>query len=158
MWGLDDNDGKDYDLIEPGVYVCKLTNSTLDTTTSGEEEDPHVLKVEYTVQSGKFERRKLWQNFRFNEKSLKWIRWQLGVMGVWEFLKGASDSKDAAMKAAENIFKLVEMDNVFFSIEVSHNEYNGKTYTNAKLEERISGPIPKSQALPQFDSSEEIPF
>jgi hypothetical protein len=143
MWGEDDKDSGGYSLIDEGKYVAKITNSSLDTSKEGTEDDPYVLKVEYTISSGKFERRKLWQNFRFSEKSLKWIRWQLGVM--------------AAFKAAEHIFKLVEMGDVHFNVEISHREYNGKTYTDTKLLDIISGPV-KNQDLPSFDSSDNFDF
>ena len=158
MWGEKDETDDSYSLIDEGNYVAKLTDASLDSTKEGSEEDPWTLKVEYTLTSGKFEKRKLWQNFRFNEKSVRWLRWQLSVMNVWEDLKGSTDQKDAAMKTTDSIYKLVQAGNVHFNIEVTHNEHGGKTYSNLKLKEMISGPIKTESQSPSFDSSEEMPF
>lgn len=164
MWGEDDGN-QEFSKVDEGKYVVELTNSTLDSTTEGSNEDPYKLKLEYTIRSPKFERRKLWQNFRFNERSVKFLRWQLSKLGVWESLKGSKDQKEAAFKAAESIFKLVEMKDLFFRVKVEHNEYNGNVYENMIIEDMISGPLPQvteskkeGQNAPEFDSSEEIPF
>ena len=149
----------DFTAVDEGKYVVKLTDSTMDSSKSGEEDDPYVIKVEYTITSGKFEKRKLWQNFRFNTKSIKWLQWQLGLIGAWSEAKECKDQKEAAFKTAEFIFKLVEDNNAFFRAEVSHREYNGKTYSDVKIEQQISGPVKTENSHPPgIDPNEEIPF
>ncbi len=147
-----------FDTVPEGLYPAMLTNTTLDETG-----EVSVLTCCYAVADGKQEGRALWQRFRFNDKSMKFLRWQLGMLHVWKELKGAPNDQEAARKAAELMF--AKVDQLKVDLKVSHREYNGKTYEDVIIDQVLNDPIdiPNevptfAKAVPTVNKEEEIPF
>lgn len=146
------------DIIPEGLYKTKLTNATLDETG-----DVPVLTLAYIISDGEHEGKALWQRFRFNDKSKKFLCWQLGILHVWKQLSDSPSDQEAARRAADLMF--AKVDKLSVTLEISHREWEGKTYENVIIDEIISdeSDIPNKVPLPintepTFDSKEDIPF
>ncbi len=146
-----------FDNVPEGIYPAMLTNATLDETG-----DVAILTCCYAVANGAQEGRALWQRFRFNDKSMKFLRWQLGILHVWRELSTSDSDEVAARKAADLMF--AKVDKLKVSLKVSHREYNGKTYEDViiddvlKDETYIPNEVPVITNAPIMDTKEEIPF
>lgn len=152
------DDDDTFDTIPADIYPAMLTNATLDETG-----DVAVLTCCYAISEGPQEGRALWQRFRFNEKSKKFLRWQLGMLHVWSELKGLDDDQDAARKGSELMF--AKVDKLKVALKVTHREYQGKTYEDVIIDDVLNDEtdIPNEAPVingpePSFDTSEEIPF
>lgn len=149
-----------------GTYAVKLENVTLDETKA----DPK-LSVRYKLSNGQT----MWQNFTFKSTTKKWISWQVGVIGVWsKATEGLQDPEAYQAIARATLDAIGTKIGAYYKAEVTHREYNGKTYADLKLEEEISAsdaaklgktptaqhttPAPKQTAPPSADMNEELPF
>lgn len=144
--GFFDND-TNYELVNPGVYVATLDNATLDET-----KDVPKLSLTYSLNN----KRKIWQNFTVNEKSAIWLSWQLGIIGSWQEAKETcKDDQSSSLVARACLDSLGKKLGTKFEMTVEHNEYNGKTYANGKLERPLTDD--EAKALSEM-SREEKPL
>ena len=147
-WG--EETGTEYSLLEPGKYTALLTNATIDDTNI----DKPVINLEFQEKTTK-----LWMRLVFTETAMKFLSWQLGVLGVWSELKGSTNSHQAALKAADLLFNMVNKTEVV--LEVSHRTYEGKQYHNVIVDSLSSGePINHAPVLSnsKFNAEEELGF
>jgi len=163
--GIFDTD--DYEVVPEGNYAAKLEDCSLDETKA----DPKI-SVTYKLNNG----RTMWQNFTFKDTTVKWLAWQLGVIGAWQLAKkSCTDDENYAAVARACLDALGPSIGKYFEAEVAHREYNGKTYADLKLVNEIPAAIAKaypktsaaqnqSQKAPppvtpkKMDNDEEIPF
>ena len=160
-WWNQEDEKSSYELLPDGEYVATLDDSQFDTTVT-----PKKLKVQYLVHDTKYGGRKLWQNFTFNEKSAKFLIWQMGVIGAHQVAKEAGSEDEYYTSLAKEVYRLVK-ENAKVLLEVTRREYNGKEYQNTIIKEVYIGDLPvKNEALniegagspPKTDLSEELPF
>jgi hypothetical protein len=159
-------DQTDYAPIEAGVYCAKLDNCTLDETKA----DPKI-SVTYKLNNG----RTTWQNFTFKDTTVKWLSWQLGVTGAWARSKEICKDPDSFKEVARAcLTALGEKIGTYYEVEITHREYNGKTYTDLKLERAMTNQEAKAfteaankapkkiknyaDDIPTMNQNEEIPF
>lgn len=116
--------------IAEGKYEAVLSYTKLDET-----EQPTKISLGWKIEGTDFDGRMIWQNFRMDERSAKWVKWQFDVIGAWQAGKGASDESDFIDK----VFTALEemKDECRVELEVEHNLYNGKSYTNGKVLSRL---------------------
>lgn len=126
--GFFDTEEREFDLVPAGIHVAKIDDVKLDET----KEHPK-LSVTYKLQNNRL----IWQNFTINEKSQKWISWQLGIMGAWqlakESCKDTSSMSNVARACLDAIGEKMK-ENQMFEMLVEHREWQDKTFANAKLE------------------------
>ncbi len=153
-------DQTDYAPIEAGIYAAKLDNATLDETKA----DPKI-SVTYKLSNG----RTTWQNFTFKSTTVKWLAWQLGVIGAWQIAKEkCTDQESFSAVARACLDALGTKIGTYYEAEVTHREYNGKTYTDLKLERAITNAEAASfakaakeakvPAPPKMNEEEQLPF
>lgn len=114
-----------YQELPEGEYNLVIDNVTLDDT------DPEKSKIQMVYMHPPT-KNKYFQNFVFNAQgtTMKFLQWQLGVLGVWKELKGCEDHQTAAVKAADLLFGFVGSEVL---VELTKRDYNGKTYNNITL-------------------------
>lgn len=120
-----------------GIHRVRIGYVNLDDI-----KDPAKLAVKYENDEGE-----AWQNFTFNDNSKKYLSWQLGILGVNEYIKQTAiktkknpDLKEAGVLAVNFLDKC--KDN--FEIELTEREYNGKTSMNCIVTKKIKLDLPKS--------------
>jgi hypothetical protein len=167
MWYKEEQEQQTYELLPDGKYEAIVHNATIDETKT-----PYVLKVTYEiVEEGKYKNRKLFQQFTFQESAKKYLMWQLGVLGAWQFGKAANSEEEAVRLMTQAVFNMVN--EVYVMLKVSRREYEGKEYQNAIVDHVIDkfdgsdSPVnqPKKELVnhapvspPVTDLNEEIPF
>ena len=156
-------------LMPEGIHQVILTNVTLDETRM----EPRV-SVEFTHQNN----RKSWLNLTFAETRKKFVNWQLKELGVFDRVKAIAIAQSftparAAMTA------IGELIGAQCEICVEHNEWQGKTYANVRVEscgvaaqpvaqepkKIVRSPLKnhapvaqaKTQAPPSFNQNDELP-
>jgi len=120
----------DYEVTPTGIYAAKLENCTLDETKA----DPKI-SVTYKLHSGKV----VWQNFTFKETTKKWLAWQLGVIGAWGIARDTcTDAENQSSVARACLDAIGKKIGSYYEGEITHREYNGKTYTDFKLDREMT--------------------
>jgi hypothetical protein len=161
LWSKDEENETGSTLIPVGTHICTLENCTIDTT-----KDDYTLELTWKVLGGESQGkvRKQWITFR--EGGKRWIMWQTGVMGISEFIRDCDTFNQAALKAADILFKGVNKLNV--TLEVYEDTYTDRTGTlktsqKVKLIERYEGEVrkdglPNMAPPPKQTLDEELPF
>lgn len=62
------NDG--FELLPNGKYHCQITGAEMTETSGGKAPGTPMVKMEYTIITGKFENRRVWDNLVLNNESL----------------------------------------------------------------------------------------
>jgi len=159
------DDEEETKLLAEGVYTCILSNATLDETKPDAR-----ISVEFLHDN----KRKSWLNLTFGETRKKFVNWQLRELGVYDRTKEISIAKNQspARSALEAIGEIL---GAVCEIVIEHNEWQGKTYANVRVEScngaiqssmpkvgspatRAAAPTLGQDAPPSFDSGEELPF
>jgi hypothetical protein len=147
--------------VTEGIYAARLEDCSLDET----KEFPR-LSVRYKLHSGQT----MWQNFTFKDTTKKWISWQIGTIGAWNKAKESCKNQDDLKEVARACLTAIgEFVGSYYDSEVTHREYNGKTYADLKLNQAITQAqakgylapkttLTKAPEAPKFDASEELPF
>ena len=133
-------DDEDDNLLAEGVYPVILTNATLDETKA----DPRI-SIEFTHGN----KRKSWLNLTFADTRKKFVNWQLRELGVYDRIKEISTAKGLSPARAA-LDALGELIGVECEISIEHNEWQGRTYANVKVEscgmQTTFAPPPTAQA------------
>lgn len=143
-----DKSTEEYSLIPVGQYTAELFN-----VKPGDRDGTPTLSFQYKLENN----RSVFQNFSFNERGMKWISWQLGVLGLnkkaQDLAKG-DDTPSVAQKAyLEASSALI---NSIVTLEITHNIYEGKTREVTKL---VSCDLKDTESsLPTIDDEERLPF
>jgi hypothetical protein len=143
-----------------GLYACKVEDCSLDET----KPDP-VITVRYRLHTGQA----AWQRFVVKDSTRKWLSWQLGVLGVWKTAKeNCQDPHNFSLVARSILEALGKIIGQYFEGEISHREYNEKTYTDLKIERALTNEqakifkqsvaSKKQDEPPKMDLNEELPF
>lgn len=133
-------DDEDDNLIAEGTYPVTLTNATLDETKA----DPRI-SVEFTHGN----KRKSWLNLTFADTRKKFVNWQLRELGVYDRIKeiAAASGTTPARAALDALGELIGVE---CEISIEHNEWQGRTYANVKVEscgvQTSFAPPPTAQA------------
>ena len=146
-WNEDVEPKKDFELIPTGQYLAALDDASLDATVS-----PNKLSLTYKLLDGDHKNRLLWQNFTLNQKSAKWISWQLGALGAHQEAKEAASEDEYYEKLVNAVFALVKKPTQV-KLKVEIDTYNNKD-RNKCLVDSLEVP---NMAL-GIDSNDEIPF
>lgn len=117
-------DDEDDNLIAEGTYTVTLTNATLDETKA----DPRI-SVEFTHGN----KRKSWLNLTFADTRKKFVNWQLRELGVYDRIKEIATAQGTTPARAA-LDALGELIGVECEIIIEHNEWQGKTYANVRVE------------------------
>jgi hypothetical protein len=141
MWFQNDEDKMD--LMPEGTHRMKFDDVKLDET-----KDPITLTIRWKSESG----HAVWQNFRMGEKYGKYLSWQLGVLGVWDVRKTATDEADLARKL---LMELAKLEGSHATLQISHREYQGRTFVDGIVK---SVEVKLDPNAPKVDDSESIPF
>jgi hypothetical protein len=120
----------EFEITPVGTYAVKLEDVSLDETKA----DPKI-SVRYKLSTGKT----MWQNFTFKDTTKKWISWQIGVIGAWETAKTTcTDANNYSLVARACLDAIGKKVGSYYKAEVTHREYNNKTYADLKLEEEVT--------------------
>lgn len=131
LWTEEEETEGSYSTLPEGEYVCVLDNCEVDTT-----KDPHVVSLRWNVTGGEHKGSKLFQNFRFNEKSKKFLMWQLGTLDLGSYVRDADSWDQGAIDCADILFKAVGKIGCMGTVK--HREYQGKTYTDFIVDEKYT--------------------
>lgn len=159
---------QEFEIIPEGFYAAKLEDVTLDETKA----EPK-LKLKYKLSNGRYS----WQTFTFKDSTKKWISWQIGVIGAWSNAKVmCTDPTNMSLVARACLDAVGKFIGHYYEAEISHREYNGKTYTDLKLDRELTmaeakeftkasvktetaKPAPKVSEPPAFNTNDnELPF
>ena len=154
-WAVDGNEKEtDYDLIKEGNYTA-----TLDDFVFYTDKEPKKLRLQWRLDNN----RVISQFFSFNEKSVKWLSWQLGIIECYS----GSEIRELGLNTADEVLvyvenKLQKTNNLIVDLEIQHRTYNGKTSENALVKEKINtvinhAPTKKQSEPPSLDDC-ELPF
>jgi len=147
-WTDFNDDKKEREVVAIGTYEASLFDAKLDETG----EYPKIsMAYKLKNESGDL----VWQNFNFNEKGQKWIKRQFSALGLSEDVKSnvKGDTPEAAARGYLDATNALLVKNApVIKIEVSHREWEGKTYANTK----VLGTVEKDVA--GFDEEDKIPF
>jgi len=155
------DNSEDFGLLKPGTYLAEIYDFKFDVLGNAATETPPSMKIQYKLDSNK----RLFQNFKFNEKGRKWLTWQMGIIGLNDEAKKLVKGEESAAKIAkaycdaskELLGKRVE-------IEVGHNTYTDRTGNERTVETvKLLGfaeafGAGKTSEPPDFDHTEPLPF
>ena len=154
---FDSEQKNEFEPIPEGNYQAVIFNVDCDLT-----KNPPTVSVQYKLENN----RRVFQNFRFDDKGKKWIVWQMGELGLNEAAKRLlphptqATPHDAAKSYVEAARQVL---NKVVGIEITHREYNGKKYESVKIIDGLGAtttptPLTKTSAAPKFDANEPLPF
>jgi len=149
-WWMEKDEEMTYELLPNGKYECELENATVDQTVT-----PNRLSCTYKIVTGEYRNRKLWQNFNLDEKSKKWLRWQLGILGSW------GEARDSVAGSESEFFDLLteatfkQVGSVYVLMKVTQDTYEGKTRNKALIEELCVPNFANNMDEPPSISNEE---
>lgn len=143
----------EFGLVKPGIYKAVI-NDVASKEFSGDQ----TLSLQYKLENN----RRLFQNFKFNEKGKKWLTWQLGDLGVLSEAKKTAKENETTEQTVRNIHNTIAKSYIgkVVTIEVTHSEWTNpttkvkKTYENVKV-------LPANEQgapAPQMDSDDDITF
>lgn len=113
-----------------GVHKVKLAFVKYDDTG-----DSPKLSLKYENEKGE-----AWQNFTFKESSLKLLTWQMGILGVRDYIKSIVATKKQIPSLKEGsllAFNFLDKNEIYLEIEVTERDYQGKKLLNTIIFKRI---------------------
>jgi hypothetical protein len=149
----DSEDKKEYALIPEGDHEASLFNVTCDITKT-----PPTVSVQYKLANN----RRLFQNFKVDEKGGKWMRWQMSELGLASVAKTLVANPETA-SAVDVAKSYVDAAKPFLghivTIQVEHTKWQGKTYERVKVVTGLDTDNSKSIPAPKgVDTQEPLPF
>lgn len=159
------DDNEEWTITPEGVHCVKLHDSELDETG----DDPKLI-LKFKVKG----HGQQWMRFTFNERCEKFNRWQLGTIGVLSLAKHQVKNQEDYFEVARACLDASgELIGNYYTGNIEHSEYKGKTYANLIIDEaltaadakdfpevgvEITPPPPKAPEPPKFDADEELGF
>jgi len=132
------NSEKEYKLLEPGMYEAVVKDVTLEK----DKQDNTMYVMTFEILN---ENTKAWLRLRTSASSVKFTAWQLSALNVKDYCKDEDSTRDA-LEAL--------IDSAVYSVECTHNEWNGKTYLNMIVKEFVR----TMDSEPSFDPKDDFGF
>lgn len=116
----------EFEPIPDGKYHAQITKATFVEKKDGK---PAKVQWEYTItDSGKFEKRKVWENNQISQKGMFFLRRNLDILGLSEGVKSTSDI----------VGKLEYALNKRVVLTITQRTFNDKIYNNGQIDELIT--------------------
>lgn len=144
-------DKKDFQPVAPGVY-----RAIINDVTSKEKDGVHTLSIQYKLENN----RRLFQNFKMNEKGQKWMQWQLADLGVLSKAKETAKENENEEQTIKNLHNTIVRHFIgkVVNIEVTHNNWKNPSTGVNKIYESVKVSGAASEALTNNGGDDELLF
>jgi hypothetical protein len=102
----------------------------------------------------------LFQNFKFNDKGIKWLTWQLGELGVLTEAKKTAKPHESVEQTVMNIHNTIAKSYIgkVVTIEVTHNEWTNPTTKEKKIFENVKVAAADANPTTEKEENDDLLF